>query len=126
MDAGRALMLLAGVLGAAGVAMAAVGAHVTGGVDGLDGYRAWQAASLLHLVHVPALLVIGLAAQRYPRAGWHWPGWLIVIGLFLFSGSIYRSGLLQLDGAGPLAPIGGSTLILAWLLVSWCAWRSRP
>lgn len=119
MDAGRALMLVAGLLGASGVAMAAVGAHVAGAGD-----RAWQAASLIHLTQVPALLFIGLAADRFPQAGWRWPGWLMVIGVLLFSGSIYRSGILQLDGAGPLAPIGGASLILAWLLVSACAWRS--
>lgn len=124
MNTARALMLMAGVLGATGVALAAVGAHVAGG-GGFDGYRAWQSASLIHLVHVPALLAIGVAADRYPRAGWRWPGLLIVTGVLLFSGSIYRSGLLQLDGAGPLAPVGGSTLIFAWLVVGWCAWRSR-
>lgn len=119
MDAGRALMLVAGLLGATGVAMAAVGAHVAGGDD-----RSWQAASLIHLTHAPAILLIGLASERFPRAGWRWPGGLMVIGVVLFSGSIYRAGLLQLDGAGPLAPTGGASLILAWLLASGCAWRS--
>lgn len=124
MGSSRALMAVAGLLGAAGVAMAAVGAHVTGAGDDPGGDRAWQAASLIHLTHVPALLLIGLAAERFPQSGWRWPGWLMIIGMILFSGSIYRAGLLQLDGAGPLAPLGGISLIIAWLLVSWCAWRS--
>lgn len=124
MRASQALMLVSGLLGATGVGMAAVGAHIGG--QGADdaGSRAWQAASLIHLAHVPALLLIGLAADRYPKAGWPWSGWLMVAGVILFSGSIYRSGLLELNGAGSLAPVGGSALIIAWLMVSTCAWRS--
>lgn len=121
------LMLLAGLLGLSGVTLAAVGSHLAAGavVDDPAAFRAWQAASLLHLVHAPAVLAIGLAADRFPAAGWRWSAYLMFLGVLLFCGSIYYAGLQSPRGAATLAPIGGSMLILSWGLVAVSAWRSR-
>ena len=66
-------------------------------------YQAWHALALLALGLVPR----GLA----PRAC----GWLFLVGSVLFSGSIYG---LALEGPGkilgPITPMGGSLLIVAW------------
>lgn len=120
----RGLLMLAGLLGASGVALAAVGAHATDASDPAA-WRAWQSASLVHLVHAAALLAIALAERLSRGFVWRLAGTLMVLGVAAFSGSVYRSILLDLDGAGPVAPLGGSTLILAWLLVAVAAWRER-
>lgn len=121
MPAWRWVAVLAGVLGASGVALAAVGAHVTAG----ENPAAWQAASLMHLVHAVAVLTV--AALLRQGAGRLWLGVVAAMaaGVLLFSGSIYRAGLLGLDSSGPLAPVGGSLLIFAWLLLAVAAWRSK-
>ena len=121
MQAWRGVTLAAALLGASGVALAAVGAHVTGE----SGAAAWQAANLMHLVHALALLGIAAFLHRGANRGWVLAGAMMVLGVFLFSGSIYRAGLLGLDGAGPLAPLGGSLLILSWLVLGVAAWRER-
>lgn len=125
MTGARWLGLLAGVLGASGVGLAAVGAHVVDAGDA-GAARAWQSASLIHLVHAGTLLALSVAARRDGGRARVLAGWVMVLGVVLFCGSIYRAEWLGLDGAGPTAPLGGSLLILAWLLVSLAAWRDRP
>lgn len=124
MSGARWLGLLAGVLGASGVGLAAVGAHVVDASDA-DAARAWQSASLIHLVHAGALLAVSLAARWARGRAWVVAGGMMALGVALFSGSIYRAQWFGLDGAGPIAPLGGSLLILSWLLVAFAAWRDR-
>lgn len=121
MPAWRWVAVLAGVLGASGVALAAVGAHVTAG----DDPAAWQAASLMHLVHALTLLAIAALLRQGVGRLWLGVAAAMTAGVVLFSGSIYRAGVLGLDSSGPLAPVGGSLLILAWLLLVVAAWRSK-
>ncbi len=124
MTGARRLGLLAGVLGASGVGLAAVGAHVVD-AGNAAGARAWQAASLIHLVHAVAVLAVATASRRAGGRAWLLSGWVMALGVVLFSGSIYRAEWFGLDGAGPLAPLGGSLLIVAWLLAGIAAWRER-
>ena len=87
----------------------------TGGVGwlGNGGYR----TAFLHAKIVLALLVVGLLA-RDPRAGngaLNVAGWGFVIGVVLFSGSLY---LLAFDGPrllGPITPLGGVAFIVGWV-----------
>ena len=50
--------------------------------------------------------------------------YLIVIGIFLFSGSIYLLATREITNLniaflGPVTPVGGSLLILCWILLLW-------
>lgn len=126
MARGRWMGLLAGLLGASGVAFAALGAHVAadGTATGAASRAAWASASLLHLVHAVVLFVLALAHRAAPSRAWIVAGILLGVGILAFSGSIYRAGLLGVDSAGPLAPLGGSCLILGWFGVGIGAWRA--
>ena len=75
------------------------------------------------LFHAPALIGIALlAGNRVATAG----GWVLVVGLVLFAGDLV---MLTERGASPFAlaaPIGGSLLILGWLLVALSPFVGRP
>lgn len=119
MVASRTLPVAAALLGAAGVVFAALGAHLPGVADDLTRFRSWQAASVIHLVHVPVLLLLGLQASQ----DLHRPGWVLLTGVLLFSGSIYLAGLLAWDRSGPVAPVGGLLLIAGWLWLAFACLR---
>lgn len=105
------LVALAGLLGAAGVADGAVAAHAAGGAM-------LERASQILMVHGAALL--GLAAL-VGRAGERWLPALAAGALGLGAGLFGLDvTLLALRGARLFpyaAPIGGSTMIAAWLVV---------
>lgn len=106
-------MFFAGVLGLAGVAAAAAGAHVSGGAGSLP------AAALICLTHAPALLALALLARRGRVL--RLAGWLLFAGAALFSADIALRAL----GYGRLfamaAPSGGVIMMVGWIVVALAA-----
>ncbi|MEE4360701.1 MAG: DUF423 domain-containing protein [Pseudomonadales bacterium] len=117
------LLLLAGALGATAVALGAFGAHALSARLG-PALSTWQTGVQYHLFHSVALLgICALAAAGFGPRELRWAGWLMVLGVTLFSGSLY---LLALGGPrwlGPVTPLGGLAFVLAWSLVAVAAWR---
>ena len=74
--------------------------------------------------HTFLLLFLGLIPTQYFAKRLNWVYLLTVIGVALFSGSIYLLSLksqIGLEGVtkilGPITPIGGMTLIVGWGLL---------
>jgi uncharacterized membrane protein YgdD (TMEM256/DUF423 family) len=71
-----------------------------------------------------------LIAALIARLGESWlltaAGGLITIGLLLFSGSIYLQTTGLVPGAGTVAPMGGGSFMVAWLLVAIAVFRAGP
>jgi uncharacterized membrane protein YgdD (TMEM256/DUF423 family) len=117
----RGLIVVAGLMGAAGVALAAMAAHQA------DAARLAPASSML-LFHAPALLAAVLLGERglVGRV----PGLLAAFGLaagaMLFAGDLV---LRHFAGHGlfPMAaPTGGMLLIAGWLALAVAAlWRRQ-
>jgi uncharacterized membrane protein YgdD (TMEM256/DUF423 family) len=107
------LILLAGLMGTAGVTLAAAGAHAAPGA-GLDG------AAYMLLFHAAAL--VGGAALLQHGLLWRpllllaLAGW--VLGACLFSGDIALRGLASHRLFPMAAPTGGIVLIAAWLALA--------
>ena len=51
-------------------------------------------------------------------------GWLLVLGVVLFSGSLYLLALTGLKTWGAMTPVGGVTLLAGWLCILIGAWKS--
>ncbi len=115
-DINRPLLTLAGLAGAAGVALAASGSHG-------DSALLTTAANFL-LFHAPVLL--GLSLLRANRlAGF--AGYVLALALALFAGDLAVRGLAGHTLFPFAAPLGGIGLIAGWLLVTlsaWVGWRS--
>lgn len=120
----RRLLYSTAFLGATGVIAGAFGAHALNTILTQNKtLTIWNTAVLYHLVHIPALL----AAALYVANNSAHSAWLIraatcwMIGILLFSGSLYA---LALDGPkwlGPVTPLGGLFLIAGWLCVAGAA-----
>ena len=129
----RLLILLASLLGGLGVALGAFGAH---GLKNLVEPRlleVFNTAVQYQLLHALALLAVALwlrldSAQEVAvrstlkRAAWAW-----LIGVLLFSGSLYAY-ILTYTLAGMrffafITPLGGVFFILGWALLFWAAWK---
>lgn len=102
---------IAALLGFLAVALGAFGAH---GLEGIltrhDRAATWETAVFYHFIHAVVLLVL---AQRKPvRSG---PWWSFLLGILIFSGSLYLLALTNLKWLGAITPIGGVSLLLGWL-----------
>ena len=118
--AARIWLAVAGLAGAAGVALAAAVAHE--GLPAPD--LAGRAAEFL-LLHAPALAATAWLADRRGGALPQLAGVAFAAGLILFSGTLGMRGLGLGMPAG-MAPLGGLALIAGWLaLTASAAWRRR-
>jgi uncharacterized membrane protein YgdD (TMEM256/DUF423 family) len=87
--------------------------------------EAWHWATELQFHQSLGLILVALLAARLgsPRL-LAAAGAIMILGLFLFSGTIYVNTLGILP-VGQLAPLGGGSFMLAWLLVAIAAFRAR-
>lgn len=110
------LVSLAGLVGALGVALAALASHA-------GGEALLRPASIICLTHAPALLALGLIGLRL-KLGFT-AGLGIAAGTLLFSGDLVARHFLG-SGLFPMAaPTGGITLILSWLALTLSGLLSR-
>lgn len=102
------------------VMMGAFGAH--GLRSRLDAYAmgVYERAVFYHFIHAVGLLVVPL----FVRAGMLSPaaenrvGWLLAIGILLFSGSLYALAISGVKMLGAVTPFGGIFFILAWIFLA--------
>ncbi|MDA0702604.1 MAG: DUF423 domain-containing protein [Proteobacteria bacterium] len=114
----RYWLVLAGIGGALAVALGAFGAHAFADATP-EAQRLFDTAQTYHLWHIPALLSVAWLAERglagRVRFLPHLAGACFLLGLVLFSGSLY---LKAWTGAAPvpaLVPVGGLAFLLGWL-----------
>lgn len=78
----------------------------------------WQTGAHYHIVHGLALLFIGLLADRLGQSTLvSSAGWLILVGIVLFSGSLYVMALTGITKLGAVTPLGGVAFLTGWLLI---------
>jgi uncharacterized membrane protein YgdD (TMEM256/DUF423 family) len=110
---------LGSLAGFLAVAMAAVGAHVVTPemrgivVSGVQ-MQGW---------HALALIGTGLWAPRGGRLA-DGAGFAFTFGILLFCGAVYSLALAGVS-LGPVAPAGGTLLMIGWLLLGASALRRR-
>jgi uncharacterized membrane protein YgdD (TMEM256/DUF423 family) len=122
-DVDRPMLAIAAAAGFAGVALGAFGAHglkrfLERAPDGAQRERWWQTAAQYHLVHA---LAIGLASTLGPDARVAATGWLFLVGIALFSGSLYAMTLTGRRKLGAITPLGGLAFLAGWAALAYGA-----
>lgn len=108
------------------VALGAFGAHGLKSLVTPEMLEVYKTGVTYHMWHALALLAIGLLCQQSGNTPWLMrAGWLMLVGIMLFSGSLYLLVLLQLKWLGMITPFGGLCLLAGWFcLVMAC--RPHP
>ena len=110
------ITLLAGaILGTLGVALGAFGAHALKNLLTQNGrVETYELAVRYHFYHALALLFIGAVMDKFPGQATQWSPLLILMGVILFSGSLYVYSLTNIKGFAMITPIGGVFLLAGW------------
>ncbi len=119
----RATLMAGALAGFFTVLLGAVGAHALAGRPATE-LVLWHKAVHYQGLHALALLVTGLLLRHRDKGTLRWAAGLFLLGIGLFSGSLY---LLALTGARPLSwvtPFGGSAFLVGWLLLALAVWRT--
>ena len=68
-----------------------------------------------HFYHAFGILIIGLLLLHFPKSRLlPISGWLMMLGIILFSFSLYALSLTGTRGLGMVTPFGGVSLLSAW------------
>lgn len=114
----RCIIALAAVLLMAGVGTGAFGAHGLRAHVTPEMLAVWQTAVLYQLVHALGLLILPALRPRLHTLLASAAAICLVVGILLFSGSLYMLVLTDIRGLGAITPIGGVSFMLGWLLLA--------
>jgi uncharacterized membrane protein YgdD (TMEM256/DUF423 family) len=113
------------IAAAIGVTLGAFGAHVLKSRLAEDLLSIFEIGVRYHMYHALALLAVAFAAGRWPGNWVNASGWLFVVGILIFSGSLYLMALSGARWLGAITPIGGLCFILGWIALARAALRSN-
>jgi len=120
----RRFIGLGSLLAFLGVALGAFGAHGLKGRIPEDMLAVYNTGVHYHLVHALGLILIGLAADRLTdRKRVNAAGWLLLLGVALFSGSLYVMAVSGIKWLGTITPFGGVAFLAGWCCLGYAAWR---
>ncbi|MDH5551699.1 MAG: DUF423 domain-containing protein [Nitrosomonas sp.] len=108
------------------VALGAFGAHGLKNSISADMLVVFHTAVQYHFYHALALMLIGLILLHFSKSKLiALSGWLMLLGIILFCGSLYILSLTGVRGLGMVAPLGGLSLLSAWALLATGIWKSN-
>ena len=95
------------------VIIGAFGAHSL--KQSLSAYEmgVFTTGSTYHFYHALALIAYGLYEKDHKVSSW--PAWSFVIGILIFSGSLYSIAIFHMPKLGMLTPVGGLAFIVGWI-----------
>jgi uncharacterized membrane protein YgdD (TMEM256/DUF423 family) len=100
------------------VALGAFGAHGLEGRVEQKYLEIWKTGVTYQMFHATGLLIVGVLLGRLPaNTLLSWSGWMMLIGIVLFSGSLYVMTLTKISILGAITPLGGLSFLAAWILI---------
>lgn len=116
----RIFLAIASISGALGVAAGAFASHALKDRLTEKALSIFETGARYQMYHALALLMVALLLSRAEAsqisivAG----GWAFVVGIAIFSGSLYALSLTGIKWLGAIAPLGGTSLIIGWICLA--------
>jgi uncharacterized membrane protein YgdD (TMEM256/DUF423 family) len=101
---------ISAAMGFLAVALGAFGAHSMKVILAQNGTASiWEKAVFYHFIHTVMLFIL---AERQPFKALSW--WSFIIGILLFSGSLYVLAATNERWLGAITPFGGVCFLIGW------------
>ena len=119
----KRFLLTGAALGALAVILGAFGAHALKQIVPPETVTTFQTGVQYQMYHAIALLAVAIIFERFSNKLIKWAGTCFIIGIILFSGSLYlltalkASETVGLSGIGIITPFGGLFFIAGWILL---------
>ncbi len=107
-----------------GVGLGAIGAHGLRDRLSEQMLAVWHTGVQYHMIHALGLILIGILIHIYSGFGSSGigsiklAGWLFLLGIILFSGSLYLLAILEIRKLGIITPLGGLAFLGGWLVLA--------
>ena len=114
---------LGSILAGIAVGLGAFGAHGLRGILSPEDLVTFETGVRYQMYHALALLGVAWAVTQWETVLLEWTGGLFVLGILVFSGSLYILVLTGQRWLGAVTPLGGLAFILGWILLASAAFR---
>lgn len=115
---------LGGFFGFLAVALGAFGAHVLKARLSPDDLAIFETGVRYQMYHALALLLLAALLPRGGSAGaFTLAGWAFLVGIVLFSGSLYLMVFSGQRWLGAVTPLGGVAFLAGWSALAWAFFR---
>ena len=110
-------LLSGSIFASLSIILGAFGAHAL--KDQLSAYSLaiYEKAVLYQMFHSLGILLLTAIAKNMDVLNFSFSIWCFIVGIILFSGSLYILALTNVKWLGMITPIGGMLFINGWLLV---------
>ena len=105
------------------VIFGAFGSHVLKEFIGEAELNTWDIGIRYHMVHAIAIIILGVTHRHFDEKKLGLALSLFILGIFIFSGSLYLLATRNIWGndsfriIGAITPLGGASFIAGWLLL---------
>lgn len=112
----RAFISIGAICAFLSVAFGAFGAHMLKAALSPDLMANFQTGVQYQMMHSLGLIGVGLASPHVAAEGHlRRAGWSMLIGIVLFSGSLYVLSLTGIKALGAVTPFGGVAFLFGWV-----------
>lgn len=117
----KTILLLGVLFSGLGVMIGAFGAHgLQKLLESTNRVATFETAVKYQMYHSLALLFLGVLMVQFPQiTSLKTTGLLFLIGMLIFSGSLYILCLTGVKWMGAITPIGGVFMIAGWVYLAW-------
>lgn len=120
----RTFFFLGAIFALIGVAAGAFGAHALQERLVADRLAVFDTAVRYQMYHALGLLAVAWATTRWPGPLTTMAGWLFVLGILIFGGTLYALAFGAPRILGAVTPLGGLSFLAGWLLLALAALRA--
>ncbi len=112
----RIFLAIAAIFGGLSVGAGAFATHALRERLSERSLEIFETAARYQMYHALALILVALLISReeFPQTLFVVAGWSFIIGICIFSGSLYALSLTNIKVLGAITPLGGAAFIAGW------------
>lgn len=120
----RIFLMFGAIFGALSVAAGAFASHALKEKLTEKAIAIFEVGVRYQMYHALALLLVGLLLSRWeqPTLVLAISGWAFILGVVIFSGSLYVLSFTGIKWLGAITPLGGAAFIVGWSCLAIAAW----
>ena len=115
----KSLLIIGSVFAALSVLLGAFGAHGLKNRLSIEDLAIYETAVRYQMYHALGILLMGVASFYLTEKLVSSPAYFLILGIIIFSGSLFLLVFTNLRWFGAITPIGGLCLIIGWLLFAY-------
>jgi len=114
----KTYIIIGALLSALGIALGAFGSHSLKTKLNPEELVIYDIATRYLMYHAIGIVCLGILTYNVPESVVKVPAILMLIGIVLFSGSIYLILIKGYTKLGIITPLGGTAFIVSWILLA--------